>query len=172
MLFVKDFARLPTFANYLQTIYYMEKEELLVKAEQAFEAEFGVPSTVENFNIKTIVDGGVLFTPSIKERDAYLERERLVRRSILGFSILLVVMFIGTIGLLTYQYRVLGGLRDAYMYTWIGIVIVAAIIAAAIDSKRYLTCERLECIYTGEGKNMLYNGEKFICLQKSFYPCI
>lgn len=150
----------------------MEKEELLVKAEQAFQEQFGVSSSEKGFKVKTIVDDGVLFTPSTRERDAYLKREHLVCRSIWGFSILLAVMFVLTIGMLTYQYRVLGGLRDAYMYTWIGIVIVAAIIAAAIDSKRYLTCERLECIYTGEGKNMLYNGEKFICLQKSFYPCI
>ena len=150
----------------------MEKEELLVKAEQAFQEQFGMSSTEKGFKVKTIVDDGVLFTPSTRERDAYLKREHLVCRSIWGFSILLAVMFVLTIGMLTYQYRVLGGLRDAYMYTWVGIIIIVAIIAAVVDSKRYLTCERLECIYTGEGKNMLYNGEKFICLQKSFYPCI
>ena len=149
----------------------MEREELLLKAEQAFEAEFGVSPAVENFNVKTIVGDGVLFTPSTKERDAYLERERLVTRSIWLFSIVLAVLFFCTVGFLAYQYRVLHELRDSYMYPWVGVVIIIGIVLAVIDSKRYLTCERLENIYTGEGKNLLYTGKGFTCLQKKSFPC-
>ena len=171
MLFVKKFVKLRPFTNYSPIIYPMEKEDLLTKAEQAFEAQFGVPPSVEDFHVKTIVDGGVLFTPSTKERDAYLERERLVTKSIWIFSILLAVMFFCTIVFMAYQYRVLDGIQKSYMYPWLVAVFVVAGIAAAIDSKRHLACERLENIYTGEGKNILYTGKEFICLQKKSFPC-